>query len=168
MNGCLIIGTMDGANVEISEEIGEENMFIFGARVEEVNNTRDLLFSGEKLVGKRLQRVFDSILSGAFGDVSISYPIIQSLIDGQDYYLLTSDFDSYVKAQNKVDETYRDQKLWNKMSIIGVAKSAKFSSDRTIQEYCDDIWKIDRVPIPTPSDQERVRSFCKVYSGAKQ
>lgn len=169
MNGCLIIGTMDGANVEISEEIGEENMFIFGARVHEINDLRHMLFSGEKkMVGKRLQRVFDSIFSGMFGDVSIVHPIIQSLQDGKDFYLVTADFNSYVKAQNRVDETYRDQKAWNKMSIMGTAKSAKFSSDRTIQEYCDSIWKVERVPIPTPSDTERVRSFSNIYSASKK
>ncbi|CAI2380450.1 unnamed protein product [Moneuplotes crassus] len=168
MNGCLIIGTMDGANVEISEEVGEENMFIFGARVEEVNDLRNRLFSGEhKPIDRRLQRVFDSILSGTFGDVSIIYPIIHNLMEGKDYYLVTEDFDSYVKAQNKVDDTYRDQKKWNMMSILGVSRSAKFSSDRTIEEYCESIWKVDRVPIPTPNDTERVRSFCKVYSAAK-
>lgn len=169
MNGCLIIGTMDGANVEISEEIGEENMFIFGARVHEVEDLRRMLFTGEKkVVGKRLQRVFDSILSGAFGDVSIIYPTINALMEGKDYYLLTADFNSYVKAQNKVDETYRDQMLWNKMSIMGVAKSAKFSSDRTIQEYCESIWRAERVAIPMPSDKERVRSFSNIYQAAKK
>jgi glycogen phosphorylase len=168
MNGCLIIGTMDGANVEIAEEIGEENMFIFGARIHEVDEIRHQLFSGGKnSVGKRLQRVLDSVISGTFGDVSIVHPIIQSLIDGKDYYLLTADFNSYIKAQNKVDECYRDQKLWNKMSILGVSKSAKFSSDRTIQEYCDSIWKVERVPIPTPNDKERVRSFSNIYSASK-
>lgn len=169
MNGCLIIGTMDGANVEISEEIGEDNMFIFGARVNEINDLRQLLFSGEKkVVGKRLQKVFDSIYSGMFGDVSIIHPIIDSYVDGKDYYLVTADFNSYVKAQNKVDDVYRDQKLWNKMSIMGVAKSAKFSSDRTIQEYCDSIWKAEKIAIPTPSDTERVRSFSNIYSATKK
>lgn len=168
MNGCLIIGTMDGANVEIAEEIGEENMFIFGARIHEVENLRHQLFSGEtKFVGKRLQRVFDAIVTGTFGDASIVYPTINALADGKDYYLLTADFNSYVKAQNKVDETYRDQNLWNKMSIMGVAKSAKFSSDRTIKEYCENIWNTDRVAIPTPSDQDRVRSFSNIYSARK-
>jgi starch phosphorylase len=90
------------------------------------------------------------------------------LIDGKDYYLTTADFNSYIKAQNRVDDTYRDQKLWNKMSVIGVSKSAKFSSDRTIQEYCDSIWKVERVPIPTPSDTERVRSFSNIYSASKK
>jgi len=168
MNGCLIIGTMDGANVEIAEEIGEENMFIFGALVDEIGELRRQIFSGEKtFIGKRLQRVFDAILSGTFGDVSIVHPIIQSFIDGRDYYLVTADFNSYIKAQNKVDEAYRDQKLWNKMSITGVAKSAKFSSDRTISEYCESIWKAERVAIPTPNMKERVRSFSNIYSARK-
>lgn len=169
MNGCLIIGTMDGANVEISEEIGEDNMFIFGARIHEINDLRQLLFSGEKkIVGKKLQKVFDAIYSGMFGDVSIIHPIIDSYVDGKDYYLVTADFNSYVKAQNKADDTYRDQTLWNKMSILGVAKSAKFSSDRTIQEYCDSIWKVERISIPTPSDSERVRSFSNINSATKE
>ena len=168
MNGCLIIGTMDGANVEIAEEIGEDNMFIFGARIHEVESLRHQLFSGEtKFVGKRLQRVFDAIVTGTFGDVSIIYPTINALADGKDYYLISADFNSYIKAQTKVDETYKDQNLWNKMSITGVAKSFKFSSDRTIKEYCENIWKIDRVAIPTPNDQDRVRSFSNIYSARK-
>ena len=168
MNGWLIIGTMDGANVEIAEEIGEDNMFIFGALVDAVEDLRRQLFSGEtKFTGKRLQRVFDAILTGTFGDVSIIHPIINALADGKDYYLITADFNSYIKAQNKVDETYRDQNLWNKMSITGVAKSYKFSSDRTIKEYCESIWNAERVAIPTPSDKDRVRSFSNIYSAKK-
>lgn len=168
MNGCLIIGTMDGANVEISEEIGEENMFIFGARVDEIEELRRLVFSGEKkLVGKRLQRVFDAILNGMFGDVSIVHPIIENLQNGKDYYLVTADFNSYIKAQTKVDETYRDPEKWNKMSILGTAKSSKFSSDRTITEYCESIWKAERVAIPMPSDTDRVRSFSNIQSAKK-
>ena len=166
MNGCLIIGTMDGANVEIAEEIGEENMFIFGARVEEVEGLRHTVFSGQSgLITKKLQRIFDAITSGVFGDVSIIHHIINDLKEGRDFYLLTADFESYIMAQNKVDATYKDQALWNKMSILGVSKSSKFSSDRTIAEYCESIWEVDRVPIPIPSDTERVRSFSNLYSG---
>lgn len=165
MNGCLIIGTMDGANVEIAEEIGEDNMFIFGARVEEVEDLRSKISSGEKkTLNKPLQRVFDAILSGVFGDVKIIHNIIGDLKEGRDYYLVTSDFNSYIKAQNKVDECYRNPLLWNQMSITGVAKSFKFSSDRTITEYCESIWNVERVPIPTPSDTERVRSFSNISS----
>lgn len=168
MNGCLIIGTMDGANVEIAEEIGEENMFIFGARVEQIDDLRGQVFSGDRrFITKKLQRVFDSITSGVFGDVSVANHIISDLSDGRDYYLLTADFESYIEAQIKVDDTYRNQALWNKMSITGVAKSSKFSSDRTITEYCQSIWDVERVPIPTPSDTDRVRSFSNLYSSKK-
>jgi starch phosphorylase len=164
MNGCLIIGTMDGANVEIAEEIGEDNMFIFGTRIEQVEELKNKLYAGERFAGKRLQRAFDAILNGVFGDVSIAHSIINQLAEGHDNYLLTVDFNSYAEAQMKVDETYRNQELWNRMSIIGVAKSAKFSSDRTISEYCESIWNVERVAIPTPADNERVRSFSNIYS----
>ena len=107
MNGCLIIGTMDGANVEIAEEIGEENMFIFGARIEEIDDLRNQVQSGENsFVGKRLQRVFDAVVSGQFGDVSMAEHIIHDLEEGRDHYLLTADFNSYCEAQQKVDEVY--------------------------------------------------------------
>ena len=143
MNGGLIIGTMDGTNVEIAQEIGEANMFIFGERVEGVNRIRKELHEGKRgYVGKRLQRVFDSIHSGMFGDVSVMHPIIHAVSNGGDHYLTCFDFYSYIDAQNVVDETYRDQKKWTRMAITGVAKSGKFSSDRTIAEYCKDIWGV--------------------------
>jgi starch phosphorylase len=137
MNGCLIIGTMDGANVEIAEEIGENNMFIFGERVEGVNRIRKELHEGKRgYVGSRLTKVFDTIKNGFFGDVSVMHPLIDTLCDGGDQYITCFDFYSYIEAQNKVDDTYRDYKKWCQMAIIGIAKSGKFSSDRTISEYC--------------------------------
>lgn len=152
MNGGLIIGTMDGANVEIAEEIGEDNMFIFGELVDGVNRIRRELWEGKKnYVGARLQRVFDTIYSGFFGDVSIIHPILGSLAGGQDHYITCFDFYSYLDAQKKADDTYKDQKKWNAMAIKGLAKSGKFSSDRTIAEYCADIWEIQPVPTPHPS-----------------
>lgn len=141
MNGSLIIGTMDGANVEIAEEIGEDNMFIFGERVDGVNKIRKELWEGKRdYVGTKLLRVFDTIKSGFFGDTTIIHPILDGLCDGGDHYITCFDFYSYIDAQNKVDETYRDYKKWTKMAIIGIAKSGKFSSDRTIAEYCRQIW----------------------------
>jgi starch phosphorylase len=99
MNGCLILGTMDGANVEIAEEIGENNMFIFGERVEGVNRIRKELYEGKKgYVGSRLGKVFDTIKSGFFGDVSMIHPIIDSLCDGGDHYITCFDFYSYIEA----------------------------------------------------------------------
>jgi len=137
MNGSLIIGTMDGANVEIAEEIGENNMFIFGERVDGVAQIRRQMWEGKRgYVGSRLQKVFDAITTGLFGDVTVIEPILESLADGGDHYITCFDFYSYIDAQNLVDDTYRDQKKWTQMAITGLAKSGKFSSDRTISEYC--------------------------------
>jgi starch phosphorylase len=109
MNGCLIIGTMDGANVEIAEEIGEENMFIFGERVEGVNRIRQEIANGKRgYVGSRLANVFKLIKSGFFGDVKVMHPIIDELCNGGDHYITCFDFYSYIEAQCKVDDTYRD------------------------------------------------------------
>ena len=165
MNGALIIGTMDGANVEIAEEIGEKNMFIFGERVEGVNRIRRELHEGKRgYVGSRLQKVFNAIRDGFFGDVSVIVPILEQLADGGDHYITCFDFYSYIDAQTKVDETYRDYSKWTKMAIEGIAKCGKFSSDRTISEYCTEIWDIESVPIPHPSTQanQRTRSFANL------
>ena len=162
MNGCLIIGTMDGANVEIAEEIGEENMFIFGERVDGINRIRKEVYEGKRgYVGGRLKRVFDTIKSGFFGDTSMIHPILDHLGDGGDHYCVCFDFYSYIEAQEKVDETYKDQKKWNEMAIKGIAHSGKFSSDRTIAEYAADIWNVEPVPVPNPaaSPQARTRSY---------
>lgn len=143
MNGCLIIGTMDGANVEIAEEIGEQNMFIFGEDVAGVKRIQKELSEGKRgYVGSRLAKCFEAITSGFFGDVTIMHPIIDSLCNGGDNYITCFDFYSYIDAQNRVDDTYRDYKKWTTMAIIGIAHSGKFSSDRTISEYCNQIWDI--------------------------
>lgn len=162
MNGGLIIGTMDGANVEIAEEIGEQNMFIFGERVEGVNKIKKELHEGKKgYVGTRLQKVFNAITDGFFGDVKVMEPILYDLANGGDHYITCFDFYSYADAQVKVDETYRDYAKWTKMAIMGIAKSGKFSSDRTIAEYCNNIWDIQPLPTPQPSTQpeSRQRSY---------
>jgi glycogen phosphorylase len=165
MNGALIIGTMDGANVEIAQEIGEENMFIFGERVDGVTKIRASLQQGQReYVGKRLQRVFDTITSGFFGDTKIIHHVLHSLANGGDHYITCFDFYSYVDAQDVVDRTYRDYNKWCKMAITGIAKSGFFSSDRTIAEYCRDIWAIQPVPVPHPSTNPntRTRSFANL------
>lgn len=113
-------------------------------------------------VGKRLKRVYDTVKSGIFGGNTQAFKgIIDQLQNGGDHYLVSHDFYSYLEAQERVDTTYRDQEKWNKMAIEGIAKSGKFSSDRTIREYCEQIWKIDPVSIPHPSKdpKARVRSF---------
>ena len=140
MNGCLIIGTMDGANVEIAEEIGEGNMFIFGHRADAVPGLRREreYFN----VPEGFYKIVDQIRGGAFGWSDFFHPVCDAVCGGADYYLLANDFDSYLEAQRRVDEAYSDQARWNKMSILSVAGSGKFSSDRTIREYAEDIWEV--------------------------
>ena len=165
MNGGLIIGTMDGANVEIAEEIGEKNMFIFGERVDGVNKIRKQLYEGKRdYLGAKLKRVFETVKSGFFGDTQIIHPILDGLADGGDHYITCFDFYSYIDAQNVVDATYRDYRKWTQMAIEGIAFSGKFSSDRTISEYCNEIWDIEPVPVPHPSTnpQARTRSFANL------
>jgi starch phosphorylase len=104
MNGCLIIGTMDGANVEIAEEIGAHNMFVFGASVSEVAVFRKQVFEGRRdYLGSRLKRVFDSIRGGTFGDVHVIHQLLYGLENGQDHYCVCLDFYPYIEAQNRVD-----------------------------------------------------------------
>lgn len=144
MNGCLIIGTMDGANVEIAEEISVDNMFIFGKNVAEVGEARAAMHGGDRsYVGSRLSKVFETVKSGTFGGNTQAFiHLIDSLINGGDNYLVSHDFYSYLDAQERADECYRDQKKWCRMAILGLAKSGKFSSDRTISEYASQIWNI--------------------------
>jgi starch phosphorylase len=146
MNGGLIIGTMDGANVEIAEEIGEENMFIFGARKEEVTDVRE----GRALrqESERFYEVVSMIRGGAFGWEEYFAPLLDNLEAGGDFYLLQHDFDDYLRAQADVDEAYLNREQWITMSIMSTAGSGKFSSDRTVNEYAEDIWGIEPCPRP--------------------
>jgi starch phosphorylase len=160
MNGCIIIGTMDGANVEISQEVGEENMFIFGARLSEVNSIRERMSRGDHPIPHELRQVFDTIRSGRIGNPRELVSIIEPLEQANDFYLVCHDFKQYLEAQEKVDSIYRDQNRWLDMSIKGALTMAKFSSDRTIEEYATHIWNLSPVEIPTPSESalNRVRS----------
>jgi glycogen phosphorylase len=145
LNGALTIGTLDGANIEIKEEVGDENIFIFGLKAEEVSlrkkegyNPRDYYNESAELKG-----VMDLIASNFFSpeNPGLFQPLYDSLMN-HDEYLLLADFDDYLECQNKVAELYRDQEKWTRMAILNVARMGKFSSDRTIQEYSDDIWKV--------------------------
>lgn len=160
MNGCIIIGTMDGANVEISQEVGEENMFIFGARLSEVNSVRERQSRGDHPIPNELRQVFEAIRSGRIGNPRELVSIIEPLEHANDFYLVCHDFKQYLEAQERVDSTYKDQNRWLDMSIKGALTMAKFSSDRTIEEYATHIWNLSPVEIPTPSESalNRVRS----------
>ncbi|EPS57617.1 phosphorylase, partial [Genlisea aurea] len=146
LNGCLIVGTLDGANVEIREEIGDSNFFLFGATADRVAGLRRERERGEFRPDPRFEEAKKMIRSGAFGSYDYN-PLLESLEGNSgygkgDYFLVGYDFPSYMEAQDRVDEAYKDRKKWIKMSILSSAGSGKFSSDRTIQQYADEIWKI--------------------------
>ena len=148
MNGALTIGTLDGANIEIREEAGEENFFLFGLSAEEVEATRgnydpDAIIAADE----DLRRVMDLLASGHFNlfEPGLFDPIIHSIRSPHDPWLTAADFRSYVDAQQRVDEAYRDEERWTRMSILNTAASGKFSSDRTILDYNRDIWRLPRI-----------------------
>ncbi|KAJ1392996.1 Phosphorylase pyridoxal-phosphate attachment site [Sesbania bispinosa] len=152
LNGCLIIGTLDGANVEIREEIGEENFFLFGATAEDVPRLRKERENGLFKPDTRFEEAKKYIRSGVFGSYDYN-PLLESLEGNSgygrgDYFLVGHDFPSYMDAQAKVDEAYRDRKRWLKMSILSTAGSGKFSSDRTIAQYANEIWNIEECRVP--------------------
>jgi starch phosphorylase len=149
LNGALTLGTLDGANVEIMEEVGDENIFIFGLTVDEVE---DLWKSGycsmdQYWADSELRAVIDWLSSATFAPKGSFDSIRYSLLDGGDPYLVLADYRAYVDAQAKVDLAYRDPQRWAKMAILNTARVGKFSSDRTIHEYAADIWKLSAVHV---------------------
>ncbi|ERN09672.1 alpha-glucan phosphorylase, H isozyme [Amborella trichopoda] len=152
LNGCLIIGTLDGANVEIREEIGEENFFLFGATADEVPKLRKEREQGHFKPDPRFEEAKQYIRSGAFGSYDYN-PLLDSLEGNSgygrgDYFLVGHDFPSYMDAQDRVDKAYKDKTRWLKMSILSTAGSGKFSSDRTISQYAKEIWNIEECIVP--------------------
>ncbi|UFP92641.1 glycogen/starch/alpha-glucan phosphorylase [Gloeobacter morelensis] len=143
MNGALTIGTLDGANVEIREEAGEENFFLFGLTTEEVYALKARGYNPWDYYNGNpaLRQVIDQLASGVFspGEAHLFEPLVDHLIH-RDEYLLLADYQSYVECQDRVGEAYRDQEHWTRMSILNSARMGKFSSDRAIREYCEDIW----------------------------
>jgi starch phosphorylase len=150
MNGALTIGTLDGANIEIREAVGAENFFLFGLTAAEVS---DLWSNGYSPMNyyytdAELRSVMDLIAIGHFshGDRTLFQPLLDSLL-GHDQYMLLADYRSYIDCQDRVSQIYRDQDDWVRQSILNVARMGSFSSDRSIQDYCRDIWHVQPVPI---------------------
>jgi len=150
MNGALTIGTLDGANVEIREEVGADNFFLFGLTVEEVAALKaggyrpmDYYRNNDELHG-----AVDLIRSGHFsqGDRELFQPLIDSLLH-HDEYLLFADYQSYIDCQERVGKIFQDEKRWTRMSILNVANMGKFSSDRSINDYCRKIWQVRPLPV---------------------
>jgi starch phosphorylase len=150
MNGAPTIGTLDGANVEIREEVGPENFFLFGLAVEEVVElkTRGYNPRGAYESNDDLREAIDRIASGHFsrGDGNLFKPLVDSLLY-KDEYLVFADYASYLDCQDRVGEAFRDQQRWTRMSILNTARSGKFSSDRSIRDYCERIWKVTPVRV---------------------
>jgi starch phosphorylase len=149
MNGALTIGTLDGANIEIRDEAGHENFFLFGLTADEVEATRGR-YDPVKIIedDEELKRVMHLLESGHFNlfEPGVFDSIIDSIKSPQDPWLTAADFRSYVQAQREVSNAYRDTEHWTRMSILNTAASGKFSSDRTILDYNRDIWHLPQVP----------------------
>jgi len=150
MNGALTVGTLDGANIEIREEVGAENFFLFGLTAQEVMdlksrgyNPRDYYNSDDEL-----QTAIARISSGHFshGDGNLFRPLVNELMS-QDQYMLLADYRSYIDCQDRISDVWRDQDRWTRMSILNVARMGKFSSDRSIRDYCRDIWNVEPVSV---------------------
>ncbi len=154
LNGAVTLGTMDGANVEIVEEVGAENAFIFGLSSEEVINYENNGGYDPHVIYNTdgdIRQVLMELINGKYSsDPELFRDLYDSLLytkgfDKADMYFILADFRSYAEAQKKVEQAYRDEKRWAKMALLNTACSGKFSSDRTIQEYVDDIWHLDKV-----------------------
>ena len=148
MNGALTLGTYDGANVEINQEVGDENMFLFGLRTEGVAALRPT-YDSRKIYESdpEIKAALDMIRSNVFSllEPGLFEPILRSLLDYNDYYMLLADLKDYCAAQDRVDATYRDSAKWNAMSLVNIARSGRFSSDRAVLEYAKNIWNVEPV-----------------------
>lgn len=146
INGALTVGTLDGANIEIHELVGEDNIFTFGLTAEEVLHYNRYGGYQSKVYyhhDRRIQQAVDQLVNGFFPDVYNEFePIFDSLLEENDQYFVLKDFASYADVQHKIGETFKDQKIWQKKCLVNIAQAGYFSSDRTIKEYADEIWGI--------------------------
>ena len=155
-NGALTMGTMDGANIEIVEEAGKQNAFIFGLLTEEIQKIeREHSYNPQEYLERNpaLAKVVNQLVDGTYDPThQLFKELHDSLVYGvegnrADVYYVLADFDSYCKAQEKVEVLYKDQLKWAKACLKNIANSGKFSSDRTIEDYVKDIWKLKKLPI---------------------
>jgi starch phosphorylase len=149
MNGALTIGTLDGANIEIREEVGDDHFFLFGLTEEEIKERRpnyqpDLIIARDA----NMSRVMDLLEKGHFSqfEPGIFKPLVNSIRSPQDPWMLAADFESYVEAQQRAAERYQDREQWLISSILNSAYSGKFSTDRTMHDYNREIWKLTAIP----------------------
>lgn len=151
LNGALTIGTLDGANIEIQEEVGEENIFIFGLKAKEIRELKAKAYNPMDYYNANpdLKQIIDMIATGFFcpEEPELFRPITDSLLHQGDQYCLFADFDAFITCQQQVSEAYHDQPRWTRMSILNVANMGKFSTDRAIQQYTDEIWNVKPITI---------------------
>lgn len=147
LNGGLLIGTYDGANIEIMQEVGEENCFLFGLTADQVKNLKNQGYNPRAyyMNNPELKKALDMIASGHF---SLAEPhlfkgIVESLLDGGDWYMVLADYQAYIKCQEAASRMYHDRDEWTRRSILYTANMGKFSSDRSILEYARDIWNVE-------------------------
>jgi len=150
MNGALTIGTLDGANVEIREEVGEDNFFLFGMTADEVSRRQAEGYRPWDICrdDQELKSVLDLINSGLFshGDTTLFRPLIDNLVH-QDPFMVLADYRAYLDCQERVSRAWADRPRWERMSILNVARMGKFSSDRAIREYAEKIWQVQPLPV---------------------
>jgi starch phosphorylase len=159
LNGALTIGTMDGANVEMYEEVGADNIFIFGMSADEViahENRKDYRPMDIYNSDHDIKRVLDQLVDGTYShnDRELFRELYNSLLNPQqgqvaDRYFILADFRAYANAQKKINYYYQNKSAWAKSAILNISHVGKFSSDRTIQEYVDDIWHLDKIEVNT-------------------
>jgi len=146
LNGALTIGTLDGANVEIRQEVGEGNFFLFGLSAEQAHNLKESGYRPRNYYedDATLREVLDFMGSGdlAGGDKGLFRPLVDNLLES-DPFLVLADYKSYVECQAQISTLWRDQQDWTRTSILNVARMDKFSSDRSIREYCRDVWQVE-------------------------
>jgi starch phosphorylase len=150
MNGALTIGTLDGANVEIREHVGAENFFLFGRTTPEIEDLRRSGYRPWEWLQNLplLSETLDLVEQGHFsnGDTELFRPLLDNL-RGHDPFFVFADFEDYVRVQDAVSEAWADRNRWNRMSVLNTARMGYFSSDRSIREYCRDIWKAEPAPV---------------------
>ena len=147
LNGALTIGTLDGANIEIREEVGADNIFIFGLKADEAEYERIHSSRTPARIcseNEDVAEIMESLSTGAFsqGDRNLFKPLVDSLMSPHDQYLLIRDLESYIACQKRVNDTFLDPEAWTRMAILNVARMGKFSTDRTIRQYANEIWGI--------------------------
>ena len=159
MNGALTIGTLDGANVELRDLVKKENFFLFGKTESEIMNLKNNGYSPKTFINKcpELQEVIRLIEIGHFsnGDKELFKPLLNSLT-GHDPFFVMADFEDYLNKQDLVSNCWNNKKAWNKMALLNTARSGYFSSDRSIREYCESIWKVSPMPVEITCDIEEV------------